>query len=658
MKNKILLSIILALVFFLVKPSSSLAFSLQKPDEPIDKLTQEELVNLAKPAVVRIIQHVEGQATIYPFDLDFSTLSVNPLPAGEPMVIPIDEYLTGSGVIINPNGFVLTNSHVISYQTIKLMIAGEVGMKMVNQKALTLSAEEGQKITQDKEKLTQFGETILEYLLKTSKFEIKKSVFVLNPSSIGEKIEELTQDGFQARVVSVNDDFYKNNEDAAVIKIEQKNLPSVKMGNSDNVKIGDKIFVFGYPSTAEFNRKNLLEATFTQGSISSMKDSEQKDFKIFQTDAKVSKGSSGGPLFNEKGEVVGIVTYQTNEFEQDSGDNFAFAIPIGAARKIIGKTTLPTEPAVSFETGNFYTHFFNGLEILRNRHGGKAIAEFNLAAANSNQNFAAKESADAYLKKSQDLIAAGNSIDNTWEAVKDRIKSLDRMAWVIVGASFLAFIILVIVIIFLSKRLKKEEKEINVLEQNLVQEQKEINSLEKNVSQGGIMPASKINPSAMDSFVPQPQAKNPVLKTASTANPFLKANPVSKPPATYKSSPSMVPKPPAVKPKPIISNMNPVPKVVPMTNPNPVTPIIKPVFNQSKSIQVSPTPTPKKIEPLKMESISVKPILNKTPVESTTSPIPKNENSLIPKIGAPEPEKISPNAAANLPSAEITFSKT
>ncbi len=108
--------------------------------------------------------------------------------------------------------------------------------------------------------------------------------------------------------------------DLAVIKIEKKNLKSVKFFNSDNVKVGDLVFALGNPFG--------LQETITQGIVSATGRSgvgivEYEDF--IQTDASINPGNSGGALVNSKGDLVGI----NSAILSKSGGNvgIGFAIP-------------------------------------------------------------------------------------------------------------------------------------------------------------------------------------------------------------------------------------------------------------------------------------------------------------------------------------------
>jgi len=128
---------------------------------------------------------------------------------------------------------------------------------------------------------------------------------------------------FSAKVVGTD-----AQTDLAVIQIEADNLPVARLGDSDELEVGEWALAIGSPFG--------LEQTVTAGIISAkgranMRIAEYEDF--IQTDAAINPGNSGGALINTKGEVIGINT----AIESRSGGNqgIGFAIPINMAQKIM-----------------------------------------------------------------------------------------------------------------------------------------------------------------------------------------------------------------------------------------------------------------------------------------------------------------------------------
>lgn len=124
--------------------------------------------------------------------------------------------------------------------------------------------------------------------------------------------------------------------DLAIIKISASNLKYVKLGDSDNIKIGSQVYAIGNPIGVEFQR------TVTSGIISginrTIKIEEENKVSymedLIQTDATINPGNSGGPLINSKGEVIGINTVKITDAE-----GIGFAVPINIIKPIIESFT-------------------------------------------------------------------------------------------------------------------------------------------------------------------------------------------------------------------------------------------------------------------------------------------------------------------------------
>ena len=110
--------------------------------------------------------------------------------------------------------------------------------------------------------------------------------------------------------------------DLAVIKAHGQNFRVVILGNSDRIQIGEEIVAIGSPLS--------LESTVSSGIVSGIRTIEEEGGKFLQVTAPISPGSSGGPLFNMAGEVVGITTLYL-----EGGENLNFAIPVNDAKRLL-----------------------------------------------------------------------------------------------------------------------------------------------------------------------------------------------------------------------------------------------------------------------------------------------------------------------------------
>lgn len=116
--------------------------------------------------------------------------------------------------------------------------------------------------------------------------------------------------------------------DLAVLQIPNKNLPSVILGNSDNIKAGDEITVIGNP--------RRLQNTITNGLISQIRKISKKVLWL-QISAPISPSSSGSPVFNKQGEVIGIVM---SSLKGEGNQNINFAVPSNYLLNLIDENNI------------------------------------------------------------------------------------------------------------------------------------------------------------------------------------------------------------------------------------------------------------------------------------------------------------------------------
>lgn len=129
---------------------------------------------------------------------------------------------------------------------------------------------------------------------------------------------------YEAAIVGVEE-----SNDVAVLKIDAVNLKPVTLGNSDSLSVGDDVYAVGNPL-------GELDFSMTTGHVSALDrliatEDNADPISMFQIDAAVNSGNSGGPVYNAKGEVVGIVTAK---YKETGVEGIGFAIPINDAISI------------------------------------------------------------------------------------------------------------------------------------------------------------------------------------------------------------------------------------------------------------------------------------------------------------------------------------
>ncbi len=126
-------------------------------------------------------------------------------------------------------------------------------------------------------------------------------------------------------------------KDVAVLKIEVKNAPTLRIGNSEHVQVGDRIFVMGYPGAADsslLDAKSALEPTINDGAISAKKTSAD-GAPILQTNTSATHGNSGGPAITDKGEVIGLLTFRGDTVNGQEVQGFNFLVPTSTAQEFL-----------------------------------------------------------------------------------------------------------------------------------------------------------------------------------------------------------------------------------------------------------------------------------------------------------------------------------
>ncbi len=372
----------------------------------------ERLAMYSKPAVVRIIDGAIGEILFQP-------------PGYQGQVFKVSSIALGSGFFISSNGYIATNAHVVSTTR-----EGEEKAK----EALfwQMVQQIGQQIGKDPRSLNAG------FINQHSQFQsFQKINYVIIPDGSSFPFE-IKQYG------APTGESTDQGKDVAIVKIEVKNAPILKLGDSEKVQLQDHVTVIGYPGAADtFNsgllsQKSALEATINDGKISARKQAAS-GAPILQTSASATHGNSGGPVVNDQHEVIGLLTFRGDTVNGQEVSGFSFVVPSNTVMEYVksagaANTEGPTDQL-----------FREGLEYYWNDQYSSAIPKFEEVK----RLFPQHSEVDRLVQSSQQAKSEG----------RERSGFPLWAVGVILGVLFIAGIILLIVVIVVIMMRRKKKKQ-------------------------------------------------------------------------------------------------------------------------------------------------------------------------------------------------------
>ena len=279
-----------------------------------DAATEAELqsaVFRAKPAVVMVAVRIGATATVRCHG--GATAVVRPGTIGE----------LGSGSIIHPDGWIVTNGHVV--QPYQEGADGSFAIELLEQAVASACAAE------------------LDGLPAPARTERIRAL-AARPENRGglvvERSLEVHMSNGKAYPAAVK--FYSppayvvvgggaHGRDVAILKVEDTELPVVRLArHSTDLHLGQALFVIGFPGVVAshelLSRATRYEPSITTGRVSGFKE-DIGGQRVIQTDAAIIQGNSGGPVFDDRGQVVGAATFTSTQGDQVV-QGFNFLIPV------------------------------------------------------------------------------------------------------------------------------------------------------------------------------------------------------------------------------------------------------------------------------------------------------------------------------------------
>ena len=327
---------------------AALAVSCRSDATRLDEV--QKMAYSVKPAVVRVNALCTAEFRYRNSSLedveqrmrnDGRNVTARNLPDGE-AAVDTGAGGSGSGFIINPDGYILTNGHVVAPTGDAAALERDLRRNgAIAALVRHFPVEELRALYRD--------DSLDRYIDMLASAGRLSGVHIVNDVELsnGEKLP--------FRIERYSPSLSERGTDLALLKVTRRNLPIVRLGDSESVGVGASIWSVGYPAVASstdeviggwLSRDSDLEATFNPGTITAIK-RNVANATVFQSNVAIYRGNSGGPAVNRDGEVVGISTWGHTSAEQ-----IKFLVPVNAAKALIASAGVT--PNVDGEFDRYY----------------------------------------------------------------------------------------------------------------------------------------------------------------------------------------------------------------------------------------------------------------------------------------------------------------
>jgi S1-C subfamily serine protease len=322
------------------------------------EISLQEMLLRAKQPVAVIVAEVGAQVTLRCAGID---RTITPAPYRE----------SGTGFLVNPRGWVVTNAHVVfvAQEPPRRWLTSHLVDKAFRSECLaavlaTRGLAPGERPDVE-DALAR--EAVAATPADRVTLEPGVSVVLQNGLRLPAKVAK-----YSAPVAGEA----MSGRDLALLRVEAADMPTLTLGDSARLKIGDKLSVIGFPGVVMSHEllaaSAKVQASVTHGAVSGFKQDRANQL-VIQTDAAAEAGTSGGPVVDAAGLVIGVMTAVT-QGEGGTVQGFNFIIPTAALRNFLSGTTVALD-----ETSRFNVAWNAGLSAFFAGHYSRAAPAFSEA---------------------------------------------------------------------------------------------------------------------------------------------------------------------------------------------------------------------------------------------------------------------------------------
>jgi len=318
-------------------------------------ITVQEALLRAKPAVVLVVSEVSSEVTL---DCGAGPVKVTPPVFRE----------TGTGWFLDADGWLMTNGHVVqpAYEPPR-WLANQQAQRAVTTACLPQVLKKMGLQPGDRPDAEDAAKRrLLDTVLPSAKVNLKPEVFVVTAKG-----------RFKAEVKKYSPPVNEmSGRDLALLKVPGENYPVLSLADSKGAQIGDPVHIIGFPgvvlSHELLNQSSMVEASITNGAISGFKQ-DRNNNTVIQTDAPAAWGNSGGPVVDDRGNVVGLLTFVSLAPGPEGSivQGFNFVIPAAAVTDFVKGTPVKVNGGSKFND-----EWFAGLSALFADDGKNALRHF------------------------------------------------------------------------------------------------------------------------------------------------------------------------------------------------------------------------------------------------------------------------------------------